>query len=240
MDFWKHNTEWFAPLNPYETKGSLLKVEDQNYRLDKDQLTKEFWPLYCFAVSAKRYALFNIDGQGRPIIRKASAHGLGHLLRPYDETAAPAAIPSPIVLLNEIGRWEHDVWYRIVEAALVGRPDQPDYSDLPNFDHPGVIRYTATNPALLDWFGKANNGKPYVAQVRPFNFLYLFMARHLSERPDGCRMGVGRAADSACQARRAAAGSDVREVLNAHLLCALDRLPMEGVAEGPAAEEHGA
>ena len=33
---------------------------------------------------------------------------------------------------------------------------------------------------------------------------------------------------------------NVREVLNADLLCAVDRLPVECAAEGPAAEEHGA
>jgi hypothetical protein len=41
-------------------------------------------PPLCLAVSAKRYLLFNRK-DGQPIIRKASGHGLGHLLAPYDE-----------------------------------------------------------------------------------------------------------------------------------------------------------
>ena len=38
-------------------------------------------PLYCYTISSKRYVLFNLDAKGRPILRKASAHGLGHLGR---------------------------------------------------------------------------------------------------------------------------------------------------------------
>jgi hypothetical protein len=40
--------------------------------------------LYCYAISAKRYALFNLDDDGRPVMRKWSEHGLGHLLNPID------------------------------------------------------------------------------------------------------------------------------------------------------------
>ncbi len=38
----------------------------------------------CFALAAKRYALFRRDGRGRPVIVKASEHGLGHLMDPRD------------------------------------------------------------------------------------------------------------------------------------------------------------
>ena len=57
--------------------------------LDSGALTDEIEPLYCLAISAKRYVLFNIGPDGRPIIRKASAHGLGHLNPPYDEHRVP-------------------------------------------------------------------------------------------------------------------------------------------------------
>jgi hypothetical protein len=41
--------EWFTPLNPYEQKGPLLKIEDANYGIDGKPA-----PLFCYAVSAKR------------------------------------------------------------------------------------------------------------------------------------------------------------------------------------------
>ena len=72
---------WFDPLNPYETKGPLFKVEDVNYGVGSTHLA----PLYCYAISSKRYALFNLDANGEPILRKASAHGLGDKRAPYDD-----------------------------------------------------------------------------------------------------------------------------------------------------------
>ncbi len=70
---------WFAPLNPYGTNESLLKLEDANFDV-RDP--KTLAPLYCYAISSKRYALFNLDTKCRPVLRKASAHGLGHLRSP--------------------------------------------------------------------------------------------------------------------------------------------------------------
>jgi transposase len=53
-------------------------------------------------------------------------------------------------------------------------------------------------------------------------------------------MGVSRAADRACQARRPSACNRCSRSSERDLLCALDRVSVEGVAQGPAAEEHGA
>jgi hypothetical protein len=72
---------WFVPLNPYGTSESLLKLEDANFSLSDP---KGLEPLFCYTISSKRYALFNQDEKGRPKLRKASAHGLGHLRSPSD------------------------------------------------------------------------------------------------------------------------------------------------------------
>src|SRR5690606_15007089 len=53
--------DWFSGLNPYDFEGSILKSESVNYSLDN---AKELEPLYCWAVSAKRYALFNLADDG--------------------------------------------------------------------------------------------------------------------------------------------------------------------------------
>jgi hypothetical protein len=100
----KEIADWFTPLNPYEVKTPLLKIENINsFR------GKQIIPLFCWAISAKRYALFNLDRYGKPLIRKASAHGLGHLVQPY-ENKSPRNIPRPLVPLAELGVscWQYD------------------------------------------------------------------------------------------------------------------------------------
>jgi hypothetical protein len=174
---------WFRPLNPYAVDVELFKVEGANFRIADGELTKELEPLYCFAVSSKRYALFNIDAERKPVIRKASAHGLGHLLSPYGKEDAPPDLPKPAISLQEIGtnRWQHDFWRCIARAALAGHPDRPDSSMLPNFDRPAVSRYAATTAHLLKWFEGRNRRKPYSLQVRPFNFMLMYQTDPLAD-----------------------------------------------------------
>lgn len=170
--------DWFKPLNPYERKATLLKVEDANYALCDGGRTDGLAPLYCWAVSAKRYALFNIDGDGRPIIRKASAHGLGHLIAPYDESDAPSDMPEPSAGLDNIGveRWQHDLWHRIIGAAINGHPAQVPLDWNPALAGMAASRYAATTPMLLRWFKSYNQDRSYRDQVRPFNFMLAFQA----------------------------------------------------------------
>jgi len=165
--------EWFSALNPYDKKASLFELEDANYRIEDGKLTDKPEPLYVLAISTKRYALFNLDKRGRPLLRKISAHGLGHLLPPYGEDQAPSAIPDPIVPLAELEaeRWQHDLWYRIIEAAFGDTPEQVRLVDLPGFERPAVSRYAATTPKLLRWFNRHNEGKSYGERVKPFGFL---------------------------------------------------------------------
>jgi hypothetical protein len=70
--------------NPYGERRSILQLEKVNFPPGKDGDLATLDPPLCFAISAKRYVLFNRK-DGQPIIRKASGHGLGHLLEPYDE-----------------------------------------------------------------------------------------------------------------------------------------------------------
>jgi hypothetical protein len=77
--------------------------------------------------------------------------------------------------LKEIGvrRWQYDYWYKIIEAALLGRPDWH-----PAFQSPAAIRYAATSPQLLSCgVARWNTGRPYEEQIRPFGFLLAFMPR---------------------------------------------------------------
>jgi hypothetical protein len=165
-----HNiSEWFDLLNPYFFKSPLFKTEDVNFSGNG----KQEEPLYCYAISAKRYALFNLDKDKRLILRKASGHGLGHFLSPLENYSRPENIPDPLVSFRGLGveAWQYCLWYRVVEAALTGHPDQVEIRNLPGFNLPAVSRYTATSPTLLSWFKEYNRGKSYADQVKPFNFL---------------------------------------------------------------------
>ncbi len=172
---------WFGGLNPYGFGGSILKVEDVNFSLKEPQLHE---PLFCRAVSAKRYALFNIDRKGHPVLRKASAHGLGHLRAPYDEANRARDIPKPVVPLTRIGveLWQHDLWWQIVSAALAGTLDQVDLNYHPALSQPAISRYAATTPKLLRWFDSFNEGRAYEQQVKPFNFLIVLQGDPLCDR----------------------------------------------------------
>jgi hypothetical protein len=160
---------WFTALNPYVFGGSILKIEAENGSLE----TGEPEPLYCLAISSKRYALFNLAPDGIPIMRKVSAHGLGHLLPPYSDADAPANLPTPhnTVLGNGIERWHCDLWHHIVIAALGDYPDRVQLDYHPALRNPAMSRYAATTPELLRWFRTYNAGRDYRDQIKPFCFL---------------------------------------------------------------------
>ncbi len=79
--------DWFRDLNPYGEYRSILQLEKVNFSAGKDGELGVLDPPQCLAVSAKRYVLFNRRDTG-VVVRKASGHGLGHLMAPYDEPAA--------------------------------------------------------------------------------------------------------------------------------------------------------
>ncbi|PWE17806.1 hypothetical protein DDZ18_09155 [Marinicauda salina] len=167
---------WFDPLNPYRKSGSILQVEDVNHAPEGGD---DLRPLYAFAVSAKRYALFNLDAEGRPVIRKASAHGLGHLIAPYGEDDPAPGVPEPVAPLHKLGvtRWQYDLWYMILTAALGDRPHQVPMDYHPALAKPAARRYGATSPDLLKWMDPYNEDRAYADQVKPFGFMVSFTAR---------------------------------------------------------------
>jgi transcriptional regulator with XRE-family HTH domain len=179
--------EWFRPLNPYGFDEPILKIEKVNYAVDD---TTRIEPLFCWAISSKRYALFNVDGRNRPIIRKASAHGLGHLISPYEKANAPTCFPLPLPAVlsgkEKLQRWHYDVWCSILEAVLRGDPDSVTFNYHPPLNNPTVSRYTATTPDLLAWFKLWNKDKAYADQIKPHNFLFALHKKRFAkdEIPD--------------------------------------------------------
>jgi hypothetical protein len=154
-------SENFKKLNPYDrtaVPGSILKIEDEN----RDPVTNKQRQLYCFAISTKRYALFEQGKDGVPrLIRRKTAeekdrwseHGLGHLLNPMDPE-------------SEDRDWISRIWLNIVRRAF-GLP-----TDKLGFEHlPAVGRITVSSPMVMKPFANLNRGKKYADQIKPFNFL---------------------------------------------------------------------
>jgi len=93
----------FTALNRYDPgaiSGTILKCEDENFALGPDgkpDYTRRE-QLYCYAVSEKLYALFNLDEHGEPRVRKYSSLVLGQLRSPV--AVRPTATRAP-------GSWTH-------------------------------------------------------------------------------------------------------------------------------------
>jgi hypothetical protein len=140
--------EWFEDLNPYGERRSILQLEKVNFPPGQDGNLAALDPPLCFSVSAKRYVLFNRK-DGQPIIRKASGHGLGHLLAPYDE---PPAERRERIKRVGVPLWQEDLWKEVIRAAESETPDQTRFLDMKGFDAPAASPYAATKPELLRWF----------------------------------------------------------------------------------------
>jgi hypothetical protein len=107
----------------------------------------------AFAISAKHYALFELDDHGGILVRKRSEHGLGHLIDRSDQEATGR-------------RWITRAREGLIAEAL-GRVAVP----LGFEARPGLARATASSQALLHPFATYNAGKEPDARIRPFDFL---------------------------------------------------------------------
>ena len=146
--------EFFRPLSPYPFNAELFKLEEYNFNPDNGE-TMELW---FYGISDKRYVLYNIV-DGKIIIRKASSHGLGHILCPFQE--ALEDVPD--------GQgWEIQVWRDILNehyGHLSAEELSRKYSDLY-----AISKFMVSSPALANRLCKLNRGKDYNDQIKPFNF----------------------------------------------------------------------
>jgi hypothetical protein len=165
--------EWFKDLNPYGEDNPILQLEKVNFPPDKRDDLQSLDPTFCLAVSAKRYVLFNRQNDG-VVIRKASGHGLGHLMAPYDEP--PAERRERIERIG-VPLWQEDLWKEIIRAADSDKPDETRFMEMPRFDVPAASQYAATKPQLLRWFDGYNEHQPSGRRVFPFGFLLSLQAK---------------------------------------------------------------
>jgi hypothetical protein len=170
-------SERFRALKPYDPSAiaaSVLEIEKDNF----DPITGHQRQLWCFAVSAKRYALFLRSPDGEPTLLKGpnakdkegrrreflaglannendrwSEHGLGHLLNPTDPDANDR-------------NWIAQVWRNIIRRSFGLSTEGIGFES-----SPAVGQVSISSPHLLRPFKQMNRRKHYQQQVKPFNFL---------------------------------------------------------------------
>ena len=159
----------FAQLNPYRREavpGSILKIEDDNF----GPKTGKQRPLYCFAISAKRYALFLQDKAGHPALLRKNAnngtdrwsqHGLGHLLNPTDRDGRDRD-------------WIGQVWLNILRRSYRLSTQRLSFEGLP-----AAGRVSVSSPAAMRSLSSFNIGKPYSHQIKPFSFVLTCQVKQL-------------------------------------------------------------
>jgi hypothetical protein len=165
--------DWFKDLNPYGEDRSILQLEKVNFPPDGRDNLQALDPPFCLAVSAKRYVLFNRQNDS-VVVRKASGHGLGHLMAPYDE---PSAQRRKRVERVGVPLWQEDLWKEIIRAAESDKPDETGFMEMRGFDVPAASQYAATTPELLRWFDGYNEHQPSGHTVFPFGFLLSLQAK---------------------------------------------------------------
>jgi DNA polymerase type B, organellar and viral len=161
----------FRALNPYNRKavpGSILKLEKENFR-DGERVQ-----LHAFCISAKRYALFNLNPDGTISLRKTSEHGLGHLLNPLDPEAQAVKGDE-----EDAPQWIQSLWEVLIRRQLGQCPDLPEW-----INRPALSRVGATTPEIVRRLNQARRHLPYAEQVKPSNFV---LAAHV--KPMGHPVG---------------------------------------------------
>jgi len=151
--------EQFTPLSPYNrnaVRGSILKIEDINYRADGSQRQ-----LYAYAISSKRYAMFELSPSGTPVFdfevrdgkqkTQYSESGLGAISNPIDQKAGKG--------------WIKDFWRIIVSDALGIAVERPAW-----FSAPAIAKMPISAPATWQAFDLYNAARTYDEGVKPFGF----------------------------------------------------------------------
>ena len=125
---------------------------DANF-IDSDS-TKPQRQLYGYSIAAKRYALYEKDGESDIIVVDPKAHGVGFLYPPED---------SPKNWGKEVPRWIYQLWDFILRGALELPRKNPSWLDVPQ-----MMRLTITTCNVLEMLGEWE-------VARPYNFLLLPM-----------------------------------------------------------------
>lgn len=145
--------DWFTPLSPYRAPGSILQIEIGRKEMtlpDDSKIETDDPGWLCFAISAKRYAIFRLGDplQGEPRIasKKISSHGMGAIRDPKDyRSIFPDAPPreeiEQLVTSKAAVLIIYDIWREAIEAVLDGKetPQVREWLEPYPFFHPERI-----------------------------------------------------------------------------------------------------
>jgi hypothetical protein len=122
---WRH-----LSLLRHSFGGTILKIEDVNY-VDGDP-SKGFRDLHGYAISAKRYSLF--EGKHVRKIVDAKAHGIAYLMSPIRRK------PD-----NDEDQFAIEFWQKVLQNEGISfKRGEPDW-----LDRPAMMRIPVTFPAVL-------------------------------------------------------------------------------------------
>ena len=146
----------FDQLHPYDrtlVPESILKIDKVNF----DPATGERLALECVGISAKRYALFTRDPQGKPVLRDYKESVLGRFLNPTDPELDED---------DERKSWIEPAWEYMLSKILGVPSAEPAW-----LDRPALSQETLTTPNEAERLSKANGGNSYATRLKPFGFV---------------------------------------------------------------------
>jgi hypothetical protein len=176
----------FDQLNPYDRT-----LVASPWKVEQESMTR---PLWCYAISAKRYCLYRPGNGGQAELLAAvdspdqseteasdalkdaladwSEHGLGLYL---DPTSADPDRPQR----DDKGRrlWVAAAWQWILADANRASPPLPTWADCY-----ALTRFTVSSPRLEQWFAGYNESRPRDDWIRPGSFGLLAHPAELGER----------------------------------------------------------
>ena len=155
--------EPFDQLHPYDrdaVKDHFLKVDEVNLGPDGQQRQ-----LHAFSISSKRYDLHTYTADGRRVIVKVSAHGLGYLMPPFDDPPELRNIEG-----REEHKWIYEAWQWILARELDGEEAVQQYRKS-WFDYPAMMQLTVTTPHVIKHL-------KHMPWARPMNFMNAPIVAH--------------------------------------------------------------
>ena len=157
--------DYFKDLNPYSFEADIFELEDENFEpkdwndLKKGVKKDQKIPLWFYGISAKRYVLYNIR-DGKPVIRKYSSHGLGHLLNPFKK---------------DDKKWHERIWKDILSIVYEINTLEDVLESYRN--KYAISQLSISSPEIMKRMKMLNKGKDYLHQIKPFNFVIVGTAR---------------------------------------------------------------
>lgn len=161
----------FDGLNPYDPT-----LVPHLWKVEHDSRTE---PLYCYAVSAKRYVLFRVDADGRPrmawpadededdasdgiedSLTDWSEHGLGVYLDP--STGIDGTVRRDA---KGRRRWIREAWEWVLARELGLGCAEPGW-----FDRYALTQFSIARPLQLPWFAGRDEALPPAERMRPGSF----------------------------------------------------------------------